>query len=127
MLEMILLVADLQDLKANPAKLAAGTVIDAHLEKGRGPVATVLVQNGTLRVGDNVVVGHIFGTVRALLDERGRKMKEAGLATPAGVTGLPDVRTASDVLRGVSRETAASTIARRRAERARAARREKSR
>ncbi|TME73268.1 MAG: translation initiation factor IF-2, partial [Chloroflexi bacterium] len=63
MLEMILLVADLQDLKANPTKLAAGTVIDAHLEKGRGPVATVLVQNGTLRVGDNVVVGHIFGKV----------------------------------------------------------------
>src|SRR5436309_14914449 len=91
MLEMILLVADLQDLKANPTKLAAGTVIDAHLEKGRGPVATVLVQNGTLRVGDNVVVGHIFGKVRALLDDRGRKMEEAGPATPAGVAGLPAV------------------------------------
>src|SRR5919109_4102122 len=68
-LEMILLVADLQDLKANPAKLAAGTIIDAHLEKGRGPVATVLVQSGTLRIGDNLVGGHIFGKVRALLDE----------------------------------------------------------
>src|SRR5205807_1434400 len=98
LLEMILLVADLQDLKANPAKLAAGTIIDAHLEKGRGPVATVLVQSGTLRVGDNLVVGHIFGKVRALIDDLGRKMKEAGPATPAVVTGLPDVPTAGDIL-----------------------------
>jgi len=121
MLEMILLVADLQDLKANPAKLAAGTVIDAHLEKGRGPVATVLVQNGTLRVGDNVVVGHIFGKVRALLDDRGRKMKEAGPATPAVVTGLPDVPTAGDVFQVVSSEKVARTIASQRAEQYRVA------
>ncbi len=121
MLEMILLVADLQDLKANPTKLAAGTVIDAHLEKGRGPVATVLVQNGTLRVGDNVVVGHIFGKVRALLDDRGRKMKEAGPATPAVLTGLPDVPTAGDIFQVVSSEKVARTIASQRAEQYRVA------
>jgi len=121
MLEMILLVADLQDLKANPAKLAAGTVIDAHLEKGRGPVATVLVQSGTLRIGDNLVVGHIFGKVRALLDDRGRKMKEAGPATPAVVTGLPDVPTAGDVFQVVSSEKVARTIAGQRAEQYRVA------
>jgi translation initiation factor IF-2 len=120
-LEMILLVADLQDLKANPAKLAAGTVIDAHLEKGRGPVATVLVQSGTLRVGDNLVVGHIFGKVRALIDDRGRKMKEAGPATPAVVTGLPDVPTAGDIFQVVSSEKVARTIASQRAEQYRVA------
>ncbi len=121
MLEMILLVADLQDLKANPAKLAAGTIIDAHLEKGRGPVATVLVQSGTLRVGDNLVVGHIFGKVRALIDDRGRKMKEAGPATPAVVTGLPDVPTAGDIFQVVSSEKVARTIAGQRAEQYRVA------
>jgi len=121
LLEMILLVADLQDLKANPAKLAAGTVIDAHLEKGRGPVATVLVQSGTLHIGDNLVVGHIFGKVRALLDDRGRKMKEAGPATPAVVTGLPDVPTAGDIFQVVSSEKVARTIASQRAEQYRVA------
>ena len=121
LLEMILLVADLQDLKANPAKLAAGTIIDAHLEKGRGPVATVLVQSGTLRVGDNLVVGHIFGKVRALLDDRARKMKEAGPATPAVVTGLPDVPTAGDIFQVVSSEKVARTIAGQRAEQHRVA------
>ncbi len=121
LLEMILLVADLQDLKANPAKLAAGTVIDAHLEKGRGPVATVLVQSGTLRIGDNLVVGHIFGKVRALLDDLGRKMKEAGPATPAVVTGLPDVPTAGDIFQVVSSEKVARTIAGQRAEQYRVA------
>ena len=121
LLEMILLVADLQDLKANPEKSAAGTIIDAHLEKGRGPVATVLVQSGTLRVGDNMVVGHIFGKVRALLDDRGRKMKEAGPATPAVVTGLPDVPTAGDIFQVVSSEKVARTIAGQRAEQFRVA------
>jgi translation initiation factor IF-2 len=121
LLEMILLVADLQDLKANPTKPAAGTIIDAHLEKGRGPVATVLVQSGTLRIGDNLVVGHIFGKVRALLDDRGRKMKEAGPATPAVVTGLPDVPTAGDIFQVVSSEKVARTIAGQRAEQRRVA------
>jgi len=121
LLEMILLVADLQDLKANPEKSAAGTIIDAHLEKGRGPVATVLVQSGTLRIGDNMVVGHIFGKVRALLDDRGKKMKEAGPATPAVVTGLPDVPTAGDIFQVVSSEKVARTIAGQRAEQFRVA------
>jgi translation initiation factor IF-2 len=121
LLEMILLVADLQDLKANPAKPAAGTVIDAHLEKGRGPVATVLVQSGSLHIGDNLVVGHIFGKVRALLDDRGRKMKEAAPATPAVVTGLPDVPTAGDIFQVVSSEKVARTIATQRAEQHRVA------
>ncbi len=121
LLEMILLVADLQDLKANPNKPAAGTVIDAHLEKGRGPVATVLVQTGTLRVGDNIVVGHIFGKVRALLNEQGKKMKDAGPAAPAVVTGLPDVPTAGDVFQVVSSEKVARTIAGQRAEQRRVA------
>jgi len=121
LLEMILLVADLQDLKANPQKPAAGTIIDAHLEKGRGPVATVLVQSGTLRIGDNMVVGHIFGKVRALLDDLGKKMKEAGPATPAVVTGLPDVPTAGDIFQVVSSEKVARTIAGQRAEQFRVA------
>ncbi len=121
LLEMILLVADLQDLKANPNKPAAGTVIDAHLEKGRGPVATALVQTGTLRVGDNIVVGHLFGKVRALLNDQGKKMKEAGPATPAVVTGLPGVPTAGDVFQVVSSEKVARTIAGQRAEQRRIA------
>jgi translation initiation factor IF-2 len=121
LLEMILLVADLQDLKANPTKPAAGTVIDAHLEKGRGAVATVLVQTGTLRIGDNIVVGHIFGKVRALLNDQGKKMKEAGPATPAVVTGLPDVPTAGDIFQVVSTEKVARTIAGQRAEQHRVA------
>ena len=121
LLEMILLVADIQDLKANPNKPAAGTVIDAHLEKGRGPVATMLVQTGTLRVGDNIVVGHIFGKVRALLNDQGKKMKEAGPAAPAVVTGLPDVPTAGDVFQVVSSEKVARTIAGQRAEQRRVA------
>jgi translation initiation factor IF-2 len=121
LLEMILLVADLQDLKANPKKLAAGTVIDAHLEKGRGPVATVLVQSGTLKIGDNLVVGHIFGKVRALLDDHNHKMKDAAPATPAVVTGLPDVPTAGDIFQVVSSEKVARTIAGQRAEQYRVA------
>jgi translation initiation factor IF-2 len=121
LLDMILLVSELQELRANPAKPAAGTVIDAHLEKGRGPVATVLVQTGTLRVGDNIVVGHLFGKVRALLNDEGKKMKEAGPATPAVVTGLPDVPTAGDVFQVVSSEKVARTIAMQRAEQRRVA------
>ena len=121
LLEMILLVADLQDLKANPAKPAAGTVIDAHLEKGRGPVATVLVQNGTLRIGDNIVLGHIFGKVRAMLSDQGKKMREAPPATPALITGLPDVPAAGDIFQVVSSEKVARTIGAQRAEQRRAA------
>src|SRR5207245_10860551 len=89
LLEMLLLVADLQELKANPRKAAAGTVLEARLDKGRGPVATVLVQDGTLHVGDTVVAGAVAGKIRALADEHGQRLKDAGPATPVGVLGLP--------------------------------------
>ena len=89
LLEMLLLVADLQELKANPRKAAAGTVLEARLDKGRGPVATVLVQDGTLHVGDTVVAGAVAGKIRALADEHGQRLKEAGPSTPVEVLGLP--------------------------------------
>jgi translation initiation factor IF-2 len=89
LLEMLLLVADLQELKANPRKAAVGTVLEARLDKGRGPVATVLVQDGTLHVGDTVVAGAVAGKIRALADEHGQRLKEAGPATPVEVLGLP--------------------------------------
>src|SRR5439155_7066584 len=89
LLEMLLLGADLQELRANPRKAAAGTVLEARLDKGRGPVATVLVQDGTLHVGDTVVAGAVAGKIRALADEHGQRLKDAGPATPVEVLGLP--------------------------------------
>jgi translation initiation factor IF-2 len=89
LLEMLLLVADLQELKANPRKAAAGTVLEARLDKGRGPAATVLVQDGTLHVGDTVVAGAVAGKIRALVDDQGQRLKDAGPATPVEVLGLP--------------------------------------
>jgi len=89
LLEMLLLVADLQELKANPRKAAGGTVLEARLDKGRGPVATVLVQDGTLHVGDTVVAGAVAGKIRALVDEHGQRLKDAGPSTPVEVLGLP--------------------------------------
>jgi translation initiation factor IF-2 len=94
LLEIILLVADLQDLKANPTRPAVATVLEAQLDRGRGPVATVLIRNGTLRVGDNFLCGSVFGRVRALLDDRGESIKEAGPSMPVellGLESLPDV------------------------------------
>jgi len=94
LLEMILLTAEIEELKANPNRKARGLVIEAQLDKGRGPVATVLVQKGTLRVGDNIAVGSSFGKVRALIDDKGRKVKEATPSTPVEILGLnsvPDV------------------------------------
>ena len=88
LLEMILLVADLQELKANVEKTATGTVLEARLDKGRGAVATVLVQDGTLRVGDTVVAGAVYGKVRALVDDHGARLQEAGPATPVEILGL---------------------------------------
>ena len=88
LLEMILLVADLQELKANVKKTATGTVLEARLDKGRGAVATVLVQDGTLRVGDTVVAGAVYGKVRALVDDHGARLQEAGPATPVEILGL---------------------------------------
>jgi translation initiation factor IF-2 len=92
LLEMICLVADLQELKANPDRPATGVVLEAKLDRGRGPVATVLVQNGTLHTGDNFVVGNVYGKVRAMFDDRGRQIEEAPPSTPAeilGMEGLP--------------------------------------
>ena len=116
LLEMILLVIEIADLKANPDKPAAGTIIDAHLERGRGAVATVLVQTGTLRVGDPFVIDTINGRVRALVNEDGEKMESAGPGQPAVVTGLPDVPNAGDVLEVVDSERTARAIAAERTE-----------
>jgi translation initiation factor IF-2 len=96
LLEMILLVADLQDLKSNPERPANGTVLEAKLDRGRGPVATVLVQNGTLRVGDPFIVGPVFSKVRALIDDRGRTVEEAPPSCPVEVLGLGSVPQAGD-------------------------------
>ena len=96
LLEMILLVGDLRELKANPDATASGTVLESRVDKGRGPVATVLVQNGTLHVGDVFVVGSVYGKVRAMFNDRGQAVKEAGPATPVEVLGLQGVPEAGD-------------------------------
>jgi translation initiation factor IF-2 len=112
LLDTILLVSDVVNPpRANPDRLAVGTVIDAELERGRGPVATVLVQNGTLRIGDNVVVGRVYGKIRALTDDAGRRVKEAGPSKPVQITGLTDVATAGDVLQVTETERAARSLA----------------
>ena len=97
LLEMILLDADIQDLKSNPDRAARGLVIEAQLDKGRGPVATVLVQKGTLHVGDNIAVGSCYGRVRAMIDDKGRRIKEATPSIPVEILGLNDVPNAGDV------------------------------
>lgn len=96
LLEMILLVGEVEEYKANPDRKAIGTVIEAQLDKGRGSVATLLVQNGTLRIGDPIVVGTTFGRVRAMVNDLGRRVKEAGPSTPVEITGLNDVPHAGD-------------------------------
>ncbi|WP_079529885.1 translation initiation factor IF-2 [Halobacillus hunanensis] len=96
LLEMILLVAEMEEFKANPDRLANGTVVEAELDKGRGPVATLLVQNGTLKVSDAVVVGNTHGRVRAMVNEIGRRVKVAGPSTPVEITGLNNVPQAGD-------------------------------
>lgn len=96
LLEMILLVAEVQELKANPNKRARGVVLEAELDKGRGAVATVLVQNGTLKVGDGVVCGNYFGKIRAMINDRGRRVKVAPPSMPVEILGLPDVPNAGD-------------------------------
>ncbi|WP_242822466.1 translation initiation factor IF-2 [Thermaerobacter marianensis] len=116
LLEMILLVAELQELKANPDRPAMGTVIEAKLDRGRGPVATVLVQTGTLRVGDAFVCGTTYGRVRALFDDRGRQVEEAGPSTPVEVLGASEVPEAGDRLEVVADEREAREIAERRRE-----------
>ncbi|OUM83664.1 translation initiation factor IF-2, partial [Caldibacillus debilis] len=96
LLEMILLLSEMEELKANPDRNAYGTVIEAQLDKGRGPVATLLVQNGTLRVGDPIVAGNTYGRVRAMMNDVGRRVKEAGPSTPVEITGLHEVPQAGD-------------------------------
>ncbi|TMU87747.1 translation initiation factor IF-2 [Bacillus sp. BHET2] len=96
LLEMIVLVSEVEELKANPNRLAQGTVIEAQLDRGRGSVATLLVQNGTLKVGDPIVVGNTFGRVRAMVNDLGRRVKEAGPSAPVEITGLNDVPQAGD-------------------------------
>ncbi|MEH7493362.1 translation initiation factor IF-2 [Neobacillus niacini] len=96
LLEMILLVSEVEEWKANPNRKAVGTVIEAQLDKGRGSVATLLVQNGTLKIGDPIVVGNTYGRVRAMVNDLGRRVKEAGPSTPVEITGLSDVPQAGD-------------------------------
>ncbi len=96
LLEYILLVSEVQELKANPNKRARGTVIEAELDKGKGSVATVLVQHGTLKIGDPIVVGSAYGRVRAMVNDKGRRIKEAGPSTPVEITGLNEVPQAGD-------------------------------
>jgi len=120
LLEMILLVAELRDLRATPEKPARGTVIEARLEKGRGPVATVLVQDGTLRVGDAVVVGETYGRLRAMSNEAGTRQMEAGPSTPVEIIGLSEVPAAGDLLEVVTNERIAKAVAEERRERRRA-------
>jgi translation initiation factor IF-2 len=110
LLEMIILVADLQDLKANPKRPAIGTIVEAELDKGRGPVATALVQTGTLRVGDVIVVGETYGKVRALENALGKRITKAGPSSPAVVLGLADVPQAGDILRVVADEKTARAM-----------------
>lgn len=110
LLEMIVLVADMKELKANPDRAAKGTVIEARLDKGRGPIATVLVQNGTLRIGDIIVAGTSVGRVRAMTDDKGNKVEEAGPSVPVEITGLDDVPTGGDVFNAVSDERLAREL-----------------
>jgi len=121
LLEMILLQAEVLELKADPHRQAKGTVVEAKIERGRGPVATVLVQSGTLRGGDAYVVGTFSGRVRALINDRGEKVQQAGPSIPVEVIGLPGVPSAGDVFHVVSNERVAREIAEERAQKRRAA------
>ncbi|HEU4938215.1 MAG TPA: translation initiation factor IF-2 [Vicinamibacterales bacterium] len=111
LLEMILLVTELSELKANPKRNASGTVLEAKLDKGRGPVATILVQDGTLRVGDTFIAGTIVGKVRALIDDRGRQSKAAGPATPVEVLGLGGLPAPGDAFQALTDAAKARQIA----------------
>jgi translation initiation factor IF-2 len=111
LLTTIVLSTDILELKANPDRNAIGTIVDAHLERGRGPVATVLVQAGTLKVGDDFVCGHIYGRVRALADDLGRSVTDAPPATPVVVSGMSEVPQAGDIFQVVGSEKVARQIA----------------
>ena len=111
LLEMILLVTEMSELKANPKRSASGTVLEAKLDKGRGPVATILVQDGTLNIGDTLIAGTIVGKVRALIDDRGRQLKHAGPATPVEVLGLGGLPSPGDAFQALADATKARQIA----------------
>ena len=111
LLEMILLDAELKDLKANPNRKARGLVIEARLDKGRGPVATILVQKGTLHVGDNVAAGSCYGKVRAMIDDKGRRVKEATPSMPVEILGLNDVPNAGEIFVNTENEKEARSFA----------------
>ena len=113
LLEMILLVAEMQELKANPNLPAHGTIIEAQLDKGRGPVATVLVQRGTLHIGDTIIAGTCYGKVRAMVNDRGEKVKKALPSTPVEVLGLNDVPQAGDILDSTEEKIARSVAEKR--------------
>ena len=119
LLESVLLVAEVKELKANPQKRAKGIVIESKLDRGRGPVATVLVQNGTLHQGDYVIVGNAVGRVRAMVDDKGKNVKVAGPSVPVEIVGLDDVPQAGDELNAVEDERMAKSLADQRRERQR--------
>ncbi|MBQ8731164.1 MAG: translation initiation factor IF-2, partial [Lachnospiraceae bacterium] len=111
LLEMILLAAEMHELKANPNRKARGIVIEAQLDKGKGPVATILVQKGTLKVGDTVAAGSCYGKIRAMMDDKGRKVKEALPSTPVEILGLNDVPNAGEILIATPNEKEARNFA----------------
>ncbi|MDR2506143.1 MAG: translation initiation factor IF-2, partial [Oscillospiraceae bacterium] len=121
LLEMILLVADMQQLRANPNRRARGVIIEAKLDRGRGPVATALVQNGTLHVGDMVVAGTAYGRIRAMLDAQGKRVDEAGPSTPVEIIGFGDVPDAGDDVMAVEDDRLSRQVAEERKTKARAA------
>ena len=110
LLEMVVLTAEMQELKANPNRAAKGTVVEARLDKGRGPVATLLVQNGTLHQGDIIIAGTAVGRVRAMVDDKGRKIKDAGPSVPVEITGMDEVPGAGDVFNAVADERMAREL-----------------
>ena len=111
LLEMVLLVADIGEYKANPKRAASGTVLEAKLDSGRGAVATILVQDGTLSVGDTVIAGTIVGKVRALIDDRGRSIKTVGPSSPVEVLGLPSLPSPGDTFQALADAAKARQIA----------------
>lgn len=111
LLEMIILTAEVSELKANPNRRARGVVIEAQLDKGRGPVATILVQKGTLHVGDNIAVGSAYGKIRAMMDDKGRRVKEALPSTPVEILGLHDVPDAGEIFMATENDKEARNIA----------------
>jgi len=110
LLEMILLVSEMKELRANPDRMARGTIIESRLDKGRGPIASVLVQNGTLRVGDVIMAGTSEGRIRAMIDDKGKRVKSAGPSIPVEITGMGDVCEGGDLFYALSDEKMARSV-----------------